>query len=385
SAVAAGTCGTQTCSKSTPCCVSGYCNSNAMYCMPINCEPQNSYSAGSCWNTAHCVKDSVNFGSSNAFAQIADYNGDPSTAAFVSQYQPSNADISNGELELTLVKQSNGAGFGATVINTRAIQYGTVSTVMRSGCLSGGVVSSFIIRNNDIGDEIDFEFVGADKLTVQSNYYWHDQLDYTKMVKSPQVSDTTTNYHTYAINWTPDSITWSVDGNAFRTVNRADTWDSSVNAYKYPDSEAYISYSIWDGGSGAKGTSDWAGGAIQWGADPFTAAVKSISIDCYYKGNDTTYVPPGGSSSSSSSSDDDNSSSSGSDDDNSKSAESSDHSESDDKSSDHNSSADEGSDGMDSGDKPSNGETATTGTSGTGSVVASFATVVSALVGAYLF
>ncbi|KAJ1896056.1 putative glycosidase CRH2, partial [Coemansia sp. IMI 209127] len=271
--MAAGTCGTQTCSKSTPCCVSGYCNSNAMYCMPINCEPQNSYSTSSCWNTAHCVKDSLDFGSSNAFAQIADYNGDPSTAAFVSEYQPSNADISNSELELTLVKQSSGAGFGATVINTRAIQYGTVSTVMRSGCLSGGVVSSFIIRNNDIGDEIDFEFVGADKLTVQSNYYWHDELDYTKMVKSPQISDTTTNYHTYAVNWTPDSITWSVDGNAFRTVNRADTWDSSVNAYKYPDSEAYISYSIWDGGSGAQGTSEWAGGAIQWGEGPFTAGV----------------------------------------------------------------------------------------------------------------
>ncbi|KAJ1850143.1 putative glycosidase CRH2 [Coemansia sp. RSA 2703] len=291
-AMAAGKCGSQSCGKDTPCCVKGFCNSNAMYCMPINCEAANSYSPSSCWDTAHCVNANVNFASSNSFAQIADYNGDPSTAAFVSQFEPSNAKQANGELELTLVKQGDGKGFGATVINTRAIQYGTVSTVMRSGSSAGGVVSSFIIRNDAVGDEIDFEFVGADKATVQSNYYWHDQLDYTKMIKSPAVSDTTTNYHTYTIQWTPDSITWMVDNNSFRTVKRADTWDSSSNTFKYPDAEAYVSYSIWDGGSGAKGTSDWAGGAIPWGSAPFVMGVKSLTIDCYYKGNETTYTPP---------------------------------------------------------------------------------------------
>ncbi|KAJ2304890.1 putative glycosidase CRH2 [Coemansia sp. RSA 2706] len=278
--------------------------------MPFNCEAQNSYSSGSCWDTAHCVKESVNFGSSGAFAQIADYKGDPSTAAFVSQFEPSNAKISGGELQLELVKQSDGKGFGATVINTRAIQYGTVTAVMRSGCTSGGVVSSFIIRNDAIGDEIDFEFVGADKATVQSNYYWQNHLDYTKMVKSPAMSDTTQNDHSYQIQWTPDQIVWSVDGNAFRTVKRSDTWDSASNTFKYPESESYISFSTWDGGSGAQGTSEWAGGAIQWGQGPFLTNVKSVTIDCYYKGNDTTYTPPGGSDDSSSSSKDDDKSSS---------------------------------------------------------------------------
>ncbi|KAI9500983.1 concanavalin A-like lectin/glucanase domain-containing protein [Coemansia spiralis] len=404
-AMAAGKCGTQTCSKNTPCCVSGYCNNDAMYCMPMNCEPENSYSTSSCWNTAHCVKDSVQFSSSSSFAQIADYNGDPSTAAFVSQFQPSNAKLNNGELQLQLVKQSDGTGFGATVINTRAIQYGTVTTVMRSGCLSGGVVSSFIIRNNNVGDEIDFEFVGADKSTVQSNYYWHNQLDYTKMVKSPQVSDTTTNFHTYQIQWTPDQIVWSVNGNAFRTVKRSDTWDSSVNAYKYPDSEAYISYSIWDGGSGAEGTSSWAGGAINWGAGSFLASVKSIDIDCYYKGNDTTYVPPNGSSSSSSSGDDDQSGDK-SDDKSDKSDNSEEGSQSgDDDSSDDSAngsttngedsdSADADSEGLSSVDEQSGDESSggrstskekSSESSGAGSVIASFGAVFTALIGAYLF
>ncbi|KAJ1895040.1 putative glycosidase CRH2, partial [Kickxella alabastrina] len=292
-AMAAGQCGSQSCGKDSPCCVRGYCNSNAMYCSPFNCEAGNSYSESSCWDTAHCVQSSVNFASGNAFAQIADYNGDPSTAAFLSQFEPSNAKQNNGELELTLVKQADGKGFGATVMNTRAFQYGTVEAVMRSGSSGGGVVSSFIIRNDKVGDEIDFEFVGADKGSVESNFYWHDQLDYTKMVKSPTLPDTTTNYHSYAIQWTPDKIVWLINGNAFRTVNRADTWDSASNTFKYPDSESYVSFSIWDGGSGAKGTSDWAGGLIQWDNQPFTMAVKSINIDCYYKGNETTYTPPG--------------------------------------------------------------------------------------------
>ncbi|KAJ2822676.1 putative glycosidase CRH2, partial [Coemansia sp. 'formosensis'] len=293
-ALAAGQCGTQTCSQSTPCCVAGYCNSNAQYCMPILCEAANSFSPSSCWNTAHCVKSNVVFGSPNAFAQIADYAGNPANAAFVSQFEPSNAKVANGELQVSLVKQNNGAGFGATVIGTRAFQYGTVTAVMRSGCTSGGVVSSFIIRNEKVGDEIDFEFVGADTATVQSNYYWHNQLDYTKMVKSPPLPDTTVNYHAYQIQWTPDQIVWLVNGSPFRTVKRSDTWDAASNTFKYPDSESYISVGIWDGGSGAKGTSDWAGGAIQWNKQPFVAAVKSISIDCYYSGNETTYVPPGG-------------------------------------------------------------------------------------------
>ncbi|KAJ1932311.1 putative glycosidase CRH2, partial [Linderina macrospora] len=263
-----------------------------MYCMPFNCESANSYSSSSCWDTAHCVKSNVNFASGNSFAQIADYSGNPADAAFVSQFEPSNAKQANGELEMTLVKQGDGKGFGATVINTRAIQYGTVTAVMKSGSISGGVVSSFIIRNDKVGDEIDFEFVGADKSTVQSNYYWHDQLDYTKMIKSPVLPDTTANYHTYQIVWTPDQIQWAVNGNTFRTVKRADTWNSATNTYSFPDSESYVSFSIWDGGSAAKGTSDWAGGAIQWGQAPFVMGVKSLTIDCFFNGNETTYKPP---------------------------------------------------------------------------------------------
>ncbi|KAJ2806236.1 putative glycosidase CRH2 [Coemansia guatemalensis] len=385
-AAAAGKCGDQSCGKNTPCCVKGYCNANAMYCMPMNCEPQNSYSPDSCWDTPHCVNSKVDFGDKDAFAQISDYEGDPSSATFVSQFEPSNAKISNGRLQMELVKQSDGKGFGATVTNTRAIQYGTVSAVMRSGGSSGGVVSSFIIRNDKLGDEIDFEFVGHDTSTVQSNYYWHDHLDYTKMVKSPGLSDTTQNDHTYQIQWTPDQIVWSVDGNEFRTLKRSDTWDPSDNTFKYPESEAYISFSIWDGGSGAQGTSEWAGGAIQWGQAPFIANVKSVEIDCFYKGNETTYTPPG-------ESDDDRSSSKDKDDDDDSSASDKDKSDDDDDKSsddDEDSSGASDEDSVDEntgkdGSSGDEGEGDGGDTSGAVSMPASLGTAIAALLMAHAF
>ncbi|KAJ1930060.1 putative glycosidase CRH2 [Linderina macrospora] len=281
-AVSAGTCGTQTCGPDTPCCVKGFCNRNAQYCMPFDCEPANSHASTSCWPAIDCADSSVDFGQPGAFANIADYTtNDPGVAKFVSKFEPSNAKVTNGQMELALVKQGE-KGFGATVISTRAIQYGTVAAVVKSGCTSGGVVSSMIIRNDQVGDEIDFEFVGGDIATVQSNYYWHNELDYTKMVKSQVVSDTTQNFHTYKIDWTPDKIVWSVDDNAFRTVERKYTWDAATNSFKFPDSKAYVSFSIWDGGSGAEGTRAWAGGYVDWAKQPtFNMAVKSVTIGCY--------------------------------------------------------------------------------------------------------
>ncbi|KAJ2854814.1 putative glycosidase CRH2 [Coemansia erecta] len=288
-----GQCGDHTCGKDTPCCYKGACNKNALYCAPFSCERANSLAEDSCWGTPHCVDHSVDFAQSpEAFAQVSEYRGDPAAIRYVSRFEPSNAKISGGQVELSLAKQADNKGFGAVVVGTRAIQFGTVTAVLRSGSTSGGVVSSFIIRNEDVGDEIDFEFVGNDRTTVQSNYYWHNELDYTKMVKSQPMSDTTAGYKTYQIVWTPDYIQWLADGNNFRTVWRTETWDKEHGIYKFPESESFVSFSVWDGGSGEKGTADWAGGHINWGAGPFAMGVKSVSVSCHFKGNETTYKPP---------------------------------------------------------------------------------------------
>ncbi|KAJ1919916.1 putative glycosidase CRH2 [Mycoemilia scoparia] len=289
---AGGKCGKNVCDKFSPCCNGQYCNTGALYCMGGLCDPENSFKPDSCWNVAHCVDQKLKFSDSNAFADIDDYKGDPSKTAFVSQWKPNNAKIENGELVISL-KKTNDKSLGATVLNTRRIQYGVISTVMKSGSTGPGAVSSVIVRNDNVGDEIDFEFVGKDVTTVQSNYYWHNELDYTKMVPSQKLSDTTQNYHTYTIDWDPNRIIWSVDGQEFRTVKRSDTWSEKDRTFKYPDTEATISFSMWDAGvGGQQGTIDWAGGLVDWSKGPYNMNVKSIDISCYFKGNETTFKPP---------------------------------------------------------------------------------------------
>lgn len=101
-------------------------------------------------------------------------------------------------------------------------------------------------------------------------------------------SNTDTVEHTYTVDWTPDSITWSVDGKALRTKNRADTWNSTGNRYDFPQTPSRVQLSLWPAGlsTNAKGTIDWAGGLVDWNSPLMTngyyyAMFKNINIQCY--------------------------------------------------------------------------------------------------------
>ena len=79
-------------------------------------------------------------------------------------------------------------------------------------------------------------------------------------------SDTRQNTHTYEIDWTPDKLTWSVDGVSMRTLDRSSTYNSSTGQYHYPQSPARIQLSLWPAGlqSNGQGTVAWAGGLVDW-------------------------------------------------------------------------------------------------------------------------
>src|SRR5579871_1218806 len=101
-------------------------------------------------------------------------------------------------------------------------------------------------------------------------------------------SDTSTTQHTYTIDWTPDSIKWSVDGNVLRTLNRADTWNATANRWFYPQTPARIMLSLWPAGipSNGEGTINWAGGMIDWNSPYmkngyYYAMVNEVVVDCY--------------------------------------------------------------------------------------------------------
>ena len=91
------------------------------------------------------------------------------------------------------------------------------------------------------------------------------------------------------MDWTPDSLTWSVDGTAHRTVYRNTTWNETSNSYHYPQTPARVQLSLWPAGlaSNGQGTVDWAGGLVDWDSDDiknngyYYAMVKDVNVECY--------------------------------------------------------------------------------------------------------
>ncbi len=107
--------------------------------------------------------------------------------------------------------------------------------------------------------------------------------------KNLTISDTFNNEHTYEIDWTPEKITWSIDGKEMRTQSKSETWNETSNQYHYPQTPARIQLSLWPAGgaTNAKGTVDWAGGLIDWSSQDmqkynyYYALVSDISVQCY--------------------------------------------------------------------------------------------------------
>lgn len=91
-------------------------------------------------------------------------------------------------------------------------------------------------------------------------------------VSSPQ-----SQFHTYAVNWTLEQLTWMVDGVIVRTLYAADCDDAT---HQYPQTPAKLQLGLWDGGdsSGSSGTVNWAGGYTNLSLAPFTMYVKSVTI-----------------------------------------------------------------------------------------------------------
>ncbi|KAJ1645009.1 putative glycosidase CRH2 [Coemansia asiatica] len=272
-----------TCNEWSPCFREGYCDSDAMFCLWGLCDEAKSFNSTSCWKPEGCASQLVTFDSSADVIPIRTYSGNPNVNPYLSIFEPDNASIVDGALKLQMNYQAaQNKGFGATADASHTIQYGRVTARVKTASVAPGVVSSFIIRNDQTGDEIDFEWVGKDPSQVQTNYYFNDILDYTKMVAYNVGADTSKDYHDYTIDWSENSIQWLVDGKVIRVVNKADTLDAATGKYLFPTSEARVAFSIWDGGnSGAQGTAEWAGYPTPWGNGvSYQMFVDSVDVKC---------------------------------------------------------------------------------------------------------
>ncbi|AEO57264.1 glycoside hydrolase family 16 protein [Thermothelomyces thermophilus ATCC 42464] len=274
------------CPKEAPCCSQyGECGVGA-YCLG-GCDPRMSYSLDSCVPAPVCKDKVYKMDNLDRYKDISEYLGDSSKTDWVGQGEPL---LYNGNVLLTMPPKS----VGTVLSTTTYMWYGKVKARLKTS-RGAGVVTAFILFS-DVKDEIDYEFVGVDLQTAQTNYYFQGIPDYNNSGNITVSGNTYDEFHDYEIHWTPDEITWLVDGKVGRTKKRSETWNETLNQWDYPQTPSRVQLSIWPGGAetNAKGTIDWAGGPIDWDSDEiknfgyYFATFSEVSVECY-----KTDTPPG--------------------------------------------------------------------------------------------
>lgn len=157
------------------------------------------------------------------------------------------ADAGEGAAMLTLTE----GGAGTKMSSTRYVHYGRISATLKTAA-SVGVVTAFITMS-DVKvrlcspacsaqppraasltcwrpprlsqDEIDIEMPGAARDQFQTNWFGLGLANYTagRSATVGGLTDTHDGWHTYALDWRPDALSWSVDGDVKETLHRDDT------------------------------------------------------------------------------------------------------------------------------------------------------------------
>ncbi|KAG0346452.1 hypothetical protein BG004_001716 [Podila humilis] len=252
------------CPQDSPCCSSaGYCGSDPSFCAEA-CNSGGSFAPDSCWPLPMAININDDFTDPTKLVEIKAFNGFPSTADWVVDRSPGtgkHAEIIDQKLVLKLNRvekhPETGGGIGATVHSSRWMKYGTIEARLKTASNQPGPVSSFILISPISGDEIDFEIVGKDPTDVQTNFYYRVQpghpVDYTHAEHINVALDTSVDFHTYKLEWTPTEMRWYFDD----VLKRTQLASAAVGSY--PDTPMRVAFGLWDGGYGNEGTADWAG------------------------------------------------------------------------------------------------------------------------------
>ncbi|OAP59546.1 hypothetical protein AYL99_06844 [Fonsecaea erecta] len=180
----------------------------------------------------------------------------------------------------------NGANFtfakryDAPYIWTRFyVLFGRIEVVVQAAP-GAGIITSSVMMSDDL-DEIDWEWSGnnfaGSSGAVQTNYFGKGQVGNSDRGSQPAVNDPEHNFHTYALDWQPDKLIWSIDGVAVRTLNNN---GATTGSYQYPQTPSRLHLGLWCSGdpSTPYGTVYWGGGYTNFSAAPFSAYVKSVKI-----------------------------------------------------------------------------------------------------------
>lgn len=280
---------TSPCPASAPCCSEfGFCGTGS-FCLG-GCNPFSSNTLDSCRPEPICQNANYTFADQSRILTNSTFF-DGNATEYDWTVDEGTIQSSNGDLAMILT-QTNG---GTRLSSTRFVHYGTISAKLKTGRW-GGVVTAFITMS-DVKDEIDWEFPGANTTAGQSNFFWQGVIPTGANNGQTHggLTDTFSNYHTYTIDWQPDTLKWLIDGAVVRTLKKSDTVNSA-GVTNYPSTPSRIQLSIWPAGisSEPQGTVEWAGGMINWNDPDYTSAghfyalVHSVSVTC----TGTQPVPP---------------------------------------------------------------------------------------------
>ena len=147
----------------------GQCGVGA-FCLG-GCDPIHSHSLNSCTPKPTCQDRKHTFENLDSISPNTEFLGDSSKAEWVLSGTPKQF---NDSVLLTL-SEDGASAYGTLLASTEYVWYGKVSAYMKSS-RGAGVVSAFILLS-DVKDEIDYEFVGADLTSAQSNFYFQGITD----------------------------------------------------------------------------------------------------------------------------------------------------------------------------------------------------------------
>jgi beta-glucanase (GH16 family) len=187
-------------------------------------------------------------------------------------------------LSLAIHEQSDAANpFAGSEIQSHLVYgFGRYEVVMQPARGSGLISSFFTYTGPYFGmphDEIDIEFLGNNTNQVQFNYFKNGKVGASKTIDLP--FDAADRAHVYAFEWTPERITWSVDGVlAYRT---------ELNDDGIPLTPAKIILNLWTGKSFM---SQWHGPAtFESGATADYACVSYQPIESEARSCSTFFLP----------------------------------------------------------------------------------------------
>lgn len=169
--------------------------------------------------------------------------------------------------------------YGAELLTKQTFKYGRFEAKMKMAYAPGCISSMFLYYNDSYmgngkrWNEIDIEVIGKDDMGFQTNIISgtaNSKVTSEQMI--PLSSKVNEDYHIYAMEWTPDYISWSLDGKEVRRTDLSSDRKYQVSSMVENQS---LRFNLW----ASKNTS-WVGSMSSKNI-PITQYIDYVKVSSY--------------------------------------------------------------------------------------------------------